>query len=140
MHNRYTLTVHSEYLHVLLQPRFRFTPASAPALHHDVAGTMQRQGLTRVLIEGDSPECQLGPVEVFNLGKHVADQLHHVAIAYCLRDYVPGVVHDDYGRPIDKIEFFGNVVQNRGGVIGFFESVCEARQWLRLQQDYPLAS
>ncbi len=140
MHNRYTLTTYKEYLHVHLQPNFHFTPASATDLHRDAAGTAHRQRLTRILIEGDSPQCLLGTIDVFNLGKLVAELLRTVATAYCLRGYIPGFVQNDYGRPINKIEFFGNVVQNRGGVVYFFESPGEARSWLRLRQPCQLAS
>lgn len=132
--NRYTLTAFSHYLHVRLDRHFLFTAALADALHLDAAVTARRQRLDRVLIEGEAPDCRMDTLEVFHLGKLVATQFGSMLTAYCLHDYTPGAADHACGRSISKLDFFGKVVHNRGGVVGFFASPGEALAWLRLPQ------
>lgn len=131
MTSGFKITNCGNHVCITLDPHFHFTCDSTTGLHRTAADFAQRHGMTRLLIEGDAPECRMGMLEVYELGKMVVDTLKGVTTAYCLRDYQPENILDPHGNPVGKLEFLKNVILNRGGNVRFFSSNEETDSWLR---------
>lgn len=120
MQNGFCIEHRHNHLHVALAPNFQFTLDASKVLHEATATAAKQSGISRVLIEGESPQCRMNTLEVMELGETVADLLRGVSTAYCLRNYAA-----------DHLTvFFDNVVHNRGGSIGFFGDATPAMDWL----------
>lgn len=120
MTGKFNIEHHRDHLHVALAPNFQFTLEASKKIHQDAAAAIKKTGLKRVLIEGDSPQCRMDTMDVLDLGETAANLLRGIPTAYCLRNYIT-----------DHLTvFFGNVVHNRGGQIGFFGEKSPAMHWL----------
>lgn len=70
---------------------------------------------------GVQTKVQLSTMEIFDLGKKVSQLGLKIAIV------------ESHDAPKVDVEFFEQVVTNRGGPMRFFECVDEAKTWLGVE-------
>lgn len=124
MQTGFSIEYHRHHLRVALARNFQFTLDASKKLHQAAAAAAKKTGMHRVLIEGDSPQCRMDTLEVLDLGETTANLLRGVDTAYCLHNYAADHL----------TTFFGNVVHNRGGRVGFFADATPAMAWLGIDE------
>jgi hypothetical protein len=77
----------------------------------------------KVLVLGEETKVGLGPLDIYALGKEIAN--HHLQIAVVES-------HDASG---EDVRFLETVASNRGGPIRFFRDQVEAKDWLHVARD-----
>lgn len=128
----------ANHARLVLAPHFRFTRGNTAEMHHVAANFVRQHGLRRLLVEADKPECGMNTFEAYETGIMIVGSLRLVKTAYCLRDYQPENLRDLNGNPVGKLEFLQDVIINRGGNVGFFNTTEDAETWLHDRVTRPL--
>ena len=120
MSTEFTLTLHPEYVHVLLAPDYEVRPEGTTQLTLAISDVCSRQGQRRVLIEGRIARRHMGTLDSFGFGSLMGSMLRGTSIACCL-----------YGYTTDQqSQLLKDVSGNRGVRLEFFSERQAALRWL----------
>lgn len=124
MSTDFKLTLHPDYIHVELAPRYEITPEGTTELTLALSDVCARQSERRVLVEGRVERRHMGTMDSFSFGSLLGSLLPGVSLAFCLYGFTPD----------EQTQFFKDVTQNRGVRIEFFGSREAALRWLGVGQ------
>jgi hypothetical protein len=116
----FTLEPREGYLYVHLEPGFEITPESLGVFWAGITDACRRNGMRRVLAEGDDVRRKLTPMESFDAAGLMARLLPGLSVACCFRGY----------RTDEQSQFFRTAAMNRGVRVEFFQDLNTALKWL----------
>jgi hypothetical protein len=120
MSTDFTMSVQADYLRVELARGYEIQPQGTSDLTRAVSDACARQGLRRVLIEGEVARRKMDTMDSFSLGSLMGSLLSGMAVACCLTGFTPD----------RQTRFFKDVAQNRGVRVEFFDNREAALRWL----------
>ncbi len=112
------ISVQSGYVLVERPQDYEVILNEQPAKLLEISAICKEAGCLKVLILGPRTKVRLSTVDIFNLGKAIAELGLKIAVVE---------VHDASNQ---DVSFLKDVVANRGGPIQFFDSEQQAKDWL----------
>ena len=120
MDTSFDVDVHPSYLHIKHPPGFVISAENTEIIWGRIKEVCRENGVTKVLVEAQSPTRQLDTMSAFDSGRILAETLSGLTIAMCFHDY-----------QFDELtSFFKTVAQNRGVKIEYFSDLRAALEWL----------
>ena len=114
----YTISVQEDLLCV---ERIADTTVAMPdqaEMIQEILVTCRETGRRNVLVTGSGVKVSLSTLDLLQIGNEVANARLRVAVV------------ESHDASADDVSFLENVAWNRGGLIRFFDSEPDAREWL----------
>ncbi len=114
----YNISIQSGYVLVERPRDYQVVLDEQPAMLMELSAICKEANCRNVLILGPKTKVSLSTFDILELGSQIADSRLKIAMVEA---------HD---APNDDVNFLENVAWNRGGLIRFFDSDMEAKEWL----------
>ncbi len=114
----YTLSVHDDHVYVERAPNAEVAMADQKVMIEEIMQTCRETGCRNVIVAGAAVKVGLSTLDLLQIGNEVANARLRVAVV------------EDHDASTDDVSFLENVAWNRGGLIRFFDTDADARDWL----------
>ena len=114
----YKISVRPEYVLVERPKNYEVVLNEQPAQLMEMSAVCEKAGCRKVLILGPKTKVRLSVLDILELGSQIADMGVEIAVV------------ESHDASDENVEFLENVAWNRGGLIQFFDTQTEAKEWL----------